>query len=468
MKKIAIVLFVFVLCLSGFAQTITLKFTGRDVQGHYCQLNYVNVTNLSKNWQETISWPDTTLVLNNEVDIDDYIVLPSFKLSQNVPNPFVGITDVSLDVVGNEDVFVEVADMSGKTVLCKNIAKPQAGAYVFHVELSTPQTYVLTARQGKNFASIKMVNHGAGGENAITVLQCIDGKQVAKTNKDAKSNVTHPWANGDNLSVEGYATIDGTEFSQSLSMLLLQNETVTIVFPVSASSDGQPCPGSPTVTDIDNNIYNTVQLGNQCWMKENLRTTRYADGTAILMGPGLSTTVPYRYAPDNETNNVAFYGYLYNWAAVMHGANSSSNNPSGVQGICPNGWHVPSDAEWAQLITYVSSQSQYFCNNNSNRIAKALASTTGWNSDSSPCAVGNNQSTNNATGFSAMPAGYCHGEYGENNYFSFGGSTSFWCATSSPVHNDMANYYGLNYFENYVIGNYTEKIDGISVRCVRD
>ena len=99
-------------------------------------------------------------------------------------------------------------------------------------------------------------------------------------------------------------------------------------------------------------------------MAENLRTTRFADGTTIpLWAYGVAG--PACFAPGNgssneeNTDNVDRYGYLYNWAAVMHGASSSSAVPSGVQGICPTGWHVPSDAEWTELTTYLSSQSQY-------------------------------------------------------------------------------------------------------------
>lgn len=168
--------------------------------------------------------------------------------------------------------------------------------------------------------------------------------------------------------------------------------------------DGQPCPGTATVTDIDNNTYNTVQIGLQCWLKENLRTSRYANGMSIALGSCTSTTTAYRYYPDNNSSNVPSYGYLYNWKAVMGNSSSSWTNPSGVQGICPTGWHVPSDAEWTQLTNYVSSQSQYVCGSNI-KIAKALASTTGWNSSTNTCAVGNNPSSNNVTGFSAFPVG---------------------------------------------------------------
>ncbi|MBN2778883.1 MAG: fibrobacter succinogenes major paralogous domain-containing protein [Bacteroidales bacterium] len=93
------------------------------------------------------------------------------------------------------------------------------------------------------------------------------------------------------------------------------------------------------VKDYDGNIYRTTKIGDQVWMAENLRTTHYSDGTPV---------VEYKSAnnnPDNDEN----YGLLYNYSAVMNGAGSSFAEPSGVQGICPNGWHVPSDNEWLTL-----------------------------------------------------------------------------------------------------------------------
>ena len=228
----------------------------------------------------------------------------------------------------------------------------------------------------------------------------------------------------------------------------------------------QPCPGFVTVTDNDGNIYNTVQIGNQCWMKDNLRTTRYADGTTIPLGPlGSSTsiTTPYRYNPNNDSSNVSAYGYLYNWPAVMHGASSSASNPSGVQGICPSGWHVPSDAEWTQLTNYVGSQPQFQCYNSSDKIAKALASTTGWNSSTNTCAVGNYPSTNNATDFSAFPAGIYNNS---GNYVLFGGDVSFWSATAFSDHYAYYRYLDYNDANVYRYNNYMNY--GFSVRCVRD
>lgn len=212
------------------------------------------------------------------------------------------------------------------------------------------------------------------------------------------------------------------------------------------------------VTDIDGNSYDAVQIGNQVWMAENLRTTKYADGTAIAEGTSTSTYIPLRYTPSTD---VATYGYLYNWPAVMHGLSSSTGNPSGVQGVCPNGWHVPSDAEWTQLTAYVGSHSEYVCNGSGQNIAKALASNNGWqlvNGDE--CAVGNNPSTNNATGFSALPAGFydCHDCFGVYAYY--------WSATMCG--NDDAWERHLSYGDAKVQSGYSDKVWGFSVRCVRD
>ena len=223
------------------------------------------------------------------------------------------------------------------------------------------------------------------------------------------------------------------------------------------------CPGTPTVTDMDGNTYNTVQIGQQCWMKENLKTTKYADGTSIPQGTTTSYADPYWYYPNDNSANKATYGLLYNWKAVMRNA-SSSSSPSGVQGICPTGWHVPSNAEWTQLTDYVSSQSEYCCNGNSrfSYIAKALASTSGWEISSRTCEVGNDQSSNNATGFKAVPAG----TYDDHGYGNLGIFTYFWSATEA--YSNSACYRTLHYDLAYVYYDYTNKNYGFSVRCLRD
>ena len=241
----------------------------------------------------------------------------------------------------------------------------------------------------------------------------------------------------------------------------------TTTYPVSAGDsviliDAQSCPGADTLTDYDGNTYQTVQIGQQCWMKENLRTTHYADGTEIPLGTTQSTTVAYHYILQEYNNHVPICGYLYNWPAVMHGANSADTNPSGVQGICPTGWHLPSRAEFEQLRNYVSSQPQYWCGGDSTFIAKALAHHIQCSSNytNNSCHVTYNQVANNATGFSAFIGGYYYGSVGY-------GFALFWSATKENypylLHLDLNS----NDVKLYSFSVFSMDC-GLSVRCLRD
>ena len=215
--------------------------------------------------------------------------------------------------------------------------------------------------------------------------------------------------------------------------------------------------------DIDGNSYHTVQIGSQCWMKENLRTTHYANGDAIpYANSGYDYDNPYCYR--NPNVDEAVYGLYYNWSAVMNGAASSESNPSGVQGVCPDGWHVPSTAEWNQLFSYVASDSSYWCDDNPERFVKALASQTGWNSYWYSCGVGNDSQSNNTTGFSAMPTGYrSSGEY----YYDVSVCTHFWTSTKCY---DWAAYrvYFCYDWTGGVAMNYNDNCYARSVRCLRN
>ena len=112
------------------------------------------------------------------------------------------------------------------------------------------------------------------------------------------------------------------------------------------------------VKDYDGNTYNAIKLSNQVWMASNLRTTHFANGEEIEEGTVSNYHRPYYHKTDG---NIETYGYLYNWKAALNMAESSENNPSGIQGVCPNGWHLPSEAEWEQLINYCKSKSEYTC-----------------------------------------------------------------------------------------------------------
>ena len=267
----------------------------------------------------------------------------------------------------------------------------------------------------------------------------------------------------------GYITseqINGVDISALANMVTALQQQVAMmqatIDSLREAPDGSPCSGIPSVTDYDGNIYSTVKIGNQCWMRQNLRTTHFADGTAISVGGNAtSNTVPYYYDYSGSDIPLMERGYLYNWLATMHGSNSSSANPSGVQGICPTGWHVPSDAEWTQLTDYVSAQSKYQCGG-SNNIAKALATATRWNTSNGDCIPGGqNVTANNATGFGALPTGFYDGGYQHS-----GISLDFWSATESFNGNAWGRYLGN---DNPGMGrDRYSKSFGFSVRCLRD
>jgi len=210
-----------------------------------------------------------------------------------------------------------------------------------------------------------------------------------------------------------------------------------------------------TVT-YDGVTYNTVQIGNQCWFKENLRTTKYNDGTSITNitnnSTWASTTSGAYCCYSNSTSNCTTYGALYNWYAVTTGK------------LCPSGWHVPSDAEWTTLTNYLSANSTYWCGSNSNYIAKSLASTTLWSSSTNTCAIGNNLSTNNSTGFSALPGG---GRYGSGGSFYDLGSFGYWWSSTEFDGSHAWNRY-LFYDVANVLRFSNSKRYGFSVRCLRD
>ncbi|MCR4872733.1 MAG: fibrobacter succinogenes major paralogous domain-containing protein [Bacteroidales bacterium] len=236
-----------------------------------------------------------------------------------------------------------------------------------------------------------------------------------------------------------------------------------------ANQENAPAPVviQNAVEDIDGNVYDAVQIGNQVWMLQNLRTTHYANGDDISIGNAPSIDEAGRYYPNYDSNNVKIFGYLYNWPAVMHGSSSSNASPSGVQGICPDGWHVPSDTEWTQLTDYVSSKDYYVYGSNNTYIAKALASISAWKRASDEGRPGKNPNANNATGFSALPAGH-YSEIPPDHYgcINFGEDALFWSATEQSE--GSAYYRGIYYDYPSVKSGYYDKFSGYSVRCVRD
>jgi uncharacterized protein (TIGR02145 family) len=211
--------------------------------------------------------------------------------------------------------------------------------------------------------------------------------------------------------------------------------------------------GDPLIDTRDGKSYATVQLGDQCWMAESLNY-----GTMIMGNQAMADNgIVEKYCYNNDEANCAIYGALYQWDEMMQ-----YTTTPGAQGICPEGWHVPTDAEWTALTTYVSSQPEYLCSNNANYIAKALASTTFWYNASTSCSIGRFPANNNATGFTGLPAGFRAANGSFNNLW---GSLDFWSSTEQLSTTAMRRYLYFSYRD--VAANPTEKTKGASVRCVK-
>lgn len=231
------------------------------------------------------------------------------------------------------------------------------------------------------------------------------------------------------------------------------------------------------VQDYDGNSYDATQLGDQTWMASNLKTTHYADGSYVFEGQ-YSTNDAAKY-PNGNPDNVEQYGFLYNIVLATRGEYSAENsNPSGVQGVCPNGWHLPSLAEWEQLETYLESHSNQYIKP-SGSIAKALASTEEWPSSATNGAPGNNPSLNNSTGFSALPAGEYETGWGTASHEYFQQKAAF--AATNAVTSTMNHIGEIWSSSNASISNTSSKFNygilsmtcwtlswGHSVRCVKD
>ena len=215
---------------------------------------------------------------------------------------------------------------------------------------------------------------------------------------------------------------------------------------------------SDTITDIDGNVYKIVKIGEQWWMAENLKVTKYRNGEAIpnVFGnsewAGLSTGAYCVYNNDNDS--VATYGLLYNWYAVVDSRE-----------IAPTGWHVPTDEEYTVLENYlIANGYNWDGTTTEDKTSKSLASKTGWNSSSEAGDVGNDMSTNNSSGFTALPGGYRIYNDGSFNYIDYFGL--WWSATeySSTYAWSRYLYYDRSGFGRADNG----KQDGFSVRLIRD
>jgi len=242
-------------------------------------------------------------------------------------------------------------------------------------------------------------------------------------------------------------TITGTPATSGTASFALNigGKTCTLSRTVAIAPQNPTSGYGANITDVEGNSYKTVYIGTQQWMGENLKTSKYSDGTTI---PNImdntqwqnNTTGAWAYYNNDAANN-AKYGKLYNWYAVSPTTNGNKN-------ICPTGWHVPTDAEWTVLTDYLGGLSV------AGGKMKEVG-TTSWNSP--------NTDATNTSLFTGLPGG---SRYETGNYASVGTNGIWWSSSESgtvSAWNRYLYYYnGLAYRYNFF------KKNGLSVRCLRD
>jgi uncharacterized protein (TIGR02145 family) len=217
--------------------------------------------------------------------------------------------------------------------------------------------------------------------------------------------------------------------------------------------------------NCDGSVVTTIVYGTQEWTVENACHITYRDGTPI---PQVTYNIEWVHLTTGAWcyyNNDPTKPRLYNWFAVMGKHDIDPNTPN--KEFAPEGWHVPSDAEWTTLEGHlIANGYNYDGTTTENKIAKAMASTTGWNSSGEQGAPGNNQSLNNSSGFNAFPEGYrfYNGSFGYVGNFAF-----FWSSTED--NSSLAWSRNLrNLYSSYSNLSRTNEVkqNGLSVRFVRD
>jgi uncharacterized protein (TIGR02145 family) len=207
------------------------------------------------------------------------------------------------------------------------------------------------------------------------------------------------------------------------------------------------CGGQTSLT-YDGRTYDLVEIGGQCWFADNLATDQYRNGDAIPMGldntAWLGTSSGAYCLYNNDLSNALIYGYLYNWHIAVDN-----------RGVCPIGWHVPSDCEWMYLEGSIGMSVQQQESGGARGIqGGALKSLLFWDVSS--------EIASNATGLSAIPGGF---RANDGSYNNLGFDCKFWTSSNYNIHGAWER--GLN-VGNAVARLYGDKRNGYSIRCLKD
>lgn len=352
---------------------------------------------------------------------------------------------IMLGVLLTASVFSQSPQkMSYQSVIRNNsdqlVTNQTVGMQISILQGSASGTVVYSETQTPTTNSSGLVSIEIGGGAGFDAIDWANGPYFIKTETDPTGGTSYTITGISQLLSVPYALYASNfniikngrpwDFYVADNGNLMALPKITVEYPYGAV---------PTVTDHDGNVYNTVKIGTQVWMAENLKTTKYNDNTAIPLvtdnSEWRSLTTPAYCWYDNDISNKTTYGALYNWYTVNTGK------------LCPTGWHVPSDEEWTILTNYLGSMA-------GGRMKET--GTTHWRSP--------NSDAPNDSKFTALPAGW---RLLGGTFLSIGDFGYWWSATESA--NDNAYIRSMYSSDGGVKNSSTSsKMNGLSVRCLRD
>jgi uncharacterized protein (TIGR02145 family) len=437
MKK----LLLFSVCLtafytSAFTQDITVSFTAEDGT---VTVDSVTATNLST--QESVTLPgDQTLTLTkNTTSVYDIFYKEDLVV---IPNPFNNSAKLIFSTQKKELTEIKLVSISGQIITSSQKVLP-AGTHEYIISAQIPGMYILSLTSGSNIKSIKLIQNGYGNlKIQETGLSPLNAPPSSERNLKSANAYNLSYSQGDIISYEMKSGNNITVVNETPS----ESKTIKAEFVECKDGDG--------------NYYKIVKIGTQIWMAENIKATKYTDGTEIplitkttewdTLRPNDTDKAYCWYNNDKATAITKGYGALYTYAAVTNGDNSGNN----VQGVCPDGWHIPSDAEWSALKNYISNDGHNGTEGN------ALKSIIGWYYDGRP---GNG---NDSYGFSARAGG--SRSFSGGLFYDSGRYGYWWTSTEDNAIAAWTRglYYSVPTIPRICCG-YRKNL-GLSVRCVKN
>ena len=419
MKKSTLIIFLVLVFLKIQAQDYLISFAGA---GSSTTVDIIKVDNLTSGATVTLNGGDI-LHLIPEVGI----VSPDIANGtlQIYPNPLIEESILTFIVPENGYVVISIVDFSGKTVY-QTSEMVSTGRHCYRVSGMSPGMYFVKVT-GKNYTySAKLISQNMFQSNIriehVSSMMNIRGNRL----KSPITTVDMQYTYGDQLLYKGISGI----YSTVVPDVPASSKTITFNF--------------AACTDADNNNYSIVQIGTQTWMAENLNVGVKINSAQNQTNNGIRE----KYCYYDDLNNCNLYGGQYMWNEMMQ-----YGTTPGAKGICPNGWHIPTDAEWTVLGTNLGGDA----------VAGGKMKSTGTIEAGTGLWYTPNTGATNESGYSALPGGY---RASAGNFNGFGESGNWWSSTlNNPLN---AQYRWISNMYGYLNSFGCDIYFGFSVRCVKN